>query len=262
MKTGDNSLLLHNKQPLGLIEFRELLYDLLEQWTTDVAEAMWDEDGWFSADSPALTSSGEALVTVEAGKRGTDGDGKLLYTGTSDSSDIDVPFPNANAVVYQVGLTEAKYPIPAGLKTHDETGVPNWNYERTAVGRLDEPSLITDLGAGAMRVSLSTLLEDANDHAGRTVLLWMKAPATSVPTLAIDVLGDGRKILRQCERIGWPVVFPADALVDDVLAESLDYCLSPDGRTRAVQCAAQARSTVEAIRERFIRSLETGRRST
>jgi hypothetical protein len=82
-----------------------------------------------------------------------------------------------------------------------------------------------------------------------------------VPALAIDVLGDGRKILRQCERVGWPAVFPADALIDDVLARSLDYCLSPEGRTRAVQCAAHARSAVEEIRERFIRSLTTGEAS-
>ena len=83
-----------------------------------------------------------------------------------------------------------------------------------------------------------------------------------VPTLAIDVLGDGRKILRQCERIGWPAVFPADALVDDVLERSLDYCLSAEGRTRAAQCAERARTAVEEIRERFIRSLTTAEAST
>ena len=79
-----------------------------------------------------------------------------------------------------------------------------------------------------------------------------------VPALSIDVLGDGRKILRQCERIGWPVVFAADALVHDELVASLDYCLGPEGRIRADQCAARARLAVDEIRDRFIRSLTTG----
>ncbi len=83
-----------------------------------------------------------------------------------------------------------------------------------------------------------------------------------VPTLSIDVLGDGRKILRQCERIGWPVVFAADELVDDDLVESLDYCLGPSGRIRADQCSAQARLAVEEIRDRFIRSLKIGQGAT
>lgn len=188
MKTGDQALLLHNKQALGLAEFRDFFFSLLEQWTGDVAQAMWDEDGWYSADSPALSSSGEGLVTVEAGKSGTDGVGNLIETGQTESYDIDVPFPNANAVVYDVGLVEAKHPVADGLKTHDETGVPAWDYEKAVVGRLAEPTSVVDNGDDTMTIDITSLLESGHDHTGRTVFVWMKSPASSVPSVAFQSL--------------------------------------------------------------------------
>lgn len=76
-----------------------------------------------------------------------------------------------------------------------------------------------------------------------------------VPVLAIDVLGDGRKVLRQCERLGWPIVFGADELSDDVLRRALDHCLTAPARARAAECALSAVTAAEDVRDRFIRAV-------
>ena len=78
-----------------------------------------------------------------------------------------------------------------------------------------------------------------------------------VPVLAIDVLGDGRKVLRQCARLDWPVAFAADHLTDERLSHALDYCLSDAARVKAVECADRAVAAVEDVRQRFISSVST-----
>jgi glycosyltransferase involved in cell wall biosynthesis len=76
-----------------------------------------------------------------------------------------------------------------------------------------------------------------------------------VPVLAIDVLGDGRKVLRQCERIGWPVVFAADQLDDAALVDALAYCLSEPGRRAAQASGIRARALAADVRRGFIEAV-------
>ena len=76
-----------------------------------------------------------------------------------------------------------------------------------------------------------------------------------VPVLAIDVLGDGRKVLRQCERIGWPVVFAADQLDDAALADALAYCLSEAARRAVQETSMRARALAADVRQGFLEAV-------
>jgi hypothetical protein len=76
-----------------------------------------------------------------------------------------------------------------------------------------------------------------------------------VPVIAIDPAAGGAKIRRQAELIGWPIVFDADTLADDRLAEALDYCLTDAARRDARACAQRAMTKVELVRDRFIQTL-------
>jgi hypothetical protein len=76
-----------------------------------------------------------------------------------------------------------------------------------------------------------------------------------VPAIAIDPIAGGAKIRRQAETIGWPVVFNADALTDDALADALAYCLTADARVQAKECAERATQMVQEMRKVFITAL-------
>jgi hypothetical protein len=82
-----------------------------------------------------------------------------------------------------------------------------------------------------------------------------------VPALVIDPVAGGAKIKRQADTIGWPVVFTADDLDDGRLRSALDYCLSPEASTKAINCRERALESVRKVRDEFIRALrEVGTR--
>ena len=73
-----------------------------------------------------------------------------------------------------------------------------------------------------------------------------------VPPVVIDPIAGGAKVKRHADTIGWPVVFTADNLSDDELAQALDFCLSVDGRAEAERCRERARKAALTVRDRFI----------
>lgn len=76
-----------------------------------------------------------------------------------------------------------------------------------------------------------------------------------IPALAIDPILGGAKIRRQCETIGWPLVFNADTLDGAALAQALQYCLTEQARTQARDCAARARAAAWQTRDQFIKDV-------
>jgi hypothetical protein len=68
----------------------------------------------------------------------------------------------------------------------------------------------------------------------------------------VDPHAGGSKVKRQAETIGWPVAFAADAISPRTLSEALDYCLTPDARKQAAECAKRARTMVEDVRRHFL----------
>lgn len=66
-----------------------------------------------------------------------------------------------------------------------------------------------------------------------------------VPALPIDPIKGGAKISRQVGVVGWPLRFCADGLDDQDLDRALDWCLSPEARETARECAKTARSLLE-----------------
>lgn len=76
-----------------------------------------------------------------------------------------------------------------------------------------------------------------------------------VPAVAVDPVRGGAKILRQARTIGWPQVFTADAVTDAALAEAYAYCLTPEARRAARDCADRAREAVRPVRDEFIRAM-------
>lgn len=73
-----------------------------------------------------------------------------------------------------------------------------------------------------------------------------------VPAIIIEVDPRGAKIRRQMEKIGWPVVFIADALNDALLQQAFDYCLTEGARIKAKECSESAKTALQELRYKFI----------
>jgi Polysaccharide pyruvyl transferase len=80
-----------------------------------------------------------------------------------------------------------------------------------------------------------------------------------VPPLVIDPEPAGlAKIRRQARLIGWPVVFDTSSLVDHVLQESYQFCLSPRAREQARECGRGAALMAATLEKDFLTAIEAG----
>jgi glycosyltransferase involved in cell wall biosynthesis len=77
----------------------------------------------------------------------------------------------------------------------------------------------------------------------------------SIPCLVIDPIVGGAKIRRQMMKIGWPIVFNAEELIDEALKDALDYCLTPAAREEARKCSAHAKAAATEIKRKFLDEL-------
>jgi len=76
-----------------------------------------------------------------------------------------------------------------------------------------------------------------------------------IPVIAIDPISGGAKITSQVEALNWPLLFNAGELEEDKLLEAFNYCLTPDARFKAMECAAAAVKKIETIKESFLSQL-------
>jgi len=76
-----------------------------------------------------------------------------------------------------------------------------------------------------------------------------------VPAVAIDPIPGGAKVTRQAEAIGWPAVLSAASLSDEALGEAFDFCLTPEARSRARECADGAQRELADLEESFVTAL-------
>ena len=72
-----------------------------------------------------------------------------------------------------------------------------------------------------------------------------------VPALALDPVAGGAKITQQAAAVGWPVVQSSGEFGDDALTAAFDFCLTPEARQLATECAARATAALEATRREF-----------
>ncbi|QHV97442.1 polysaccharide pyruvyl transferase family protein [Spirosoma endbachense] len=77
----------------------------------------------------------------------------------------------------------------------------------------------------------------------------------NVPVLAIDPEAGGAKIVAQAEKIGWPIVFKADELDDQALANAFTYCLTDQARKKVRECRDNSIAMAKEIQHEFISEL-------
>jgi len=78
-----------------------------------------------------------------------------------------------------------------------------------------------------------------------------------VPAVVVDAIAGGAKVSQQARELGWPLCFGAEDVSDQDLQRAFDFCLKPEARTLARDCAARARSRLAELRGKFIADLST-----
>ena len=79
-----------------------------------------------------------------------------------------------------------------------------------------------------------------------------------IPTVVIDPIAGGAKVLRQAQTLGWSNVLVADAFSADDLARTFDRCLSDDARKEARLCAARAVESLRGLPNEFVATFSEG----
>ncbi|QMU31263.1 polysaccharide pyruvyl transferase family protein [Adhaeribacter radiodurans] len=78
-----------------------------------------------------------------------------------------------------------------------------------------------------------------------------------IPVIPIDPIAGGAKISLQVKSIGWPLLFRADSLNEKALLEAFEYCLTPDAKREARDCALGAINEINKIHHKFIADIKT-----
>jgi polysaccharide pyruvyl transferase WcaK-like protein len=76
-----------------------------------------------------------------------------------------------------------------------------------------------------------------------------------VPAVAIDAITGGAKVSCQAKVLEWPMCFAVETVTDPALRRAFDFCLTPEARQAASDCAVRARQRLEDLRHRFIANL-------
>lgn len=79
-----------------------------------------------------------------------------------------------------------------------------------------------------------------------------------VPALALDPVASGDKIISQARTLGWPHAYLTEEATEETLSAAIDFCLSPQARARARECAAGAKNAFSQVRSAFLAALERG----
>ena len=77
-----------------------------------------------------------------------------------------------------------------------------------------------------------------------------------IPAVVIDPVAGGAKVQRQADTIGWPLIFAADAVNDDLLQKAFDYCLTASAKAKAKECSERAVKALYEMRQHFISALK------
>lgn len=76
-----------------------------------------------------------------------------------------------------------------------------------------------------------------------------------IPVIPIDPIEGGAKISQQVTELRWPLLFNASSIDETKLVEAFHYCLTPQARHKALECASTGKKRIGEIKESFFQHL-------
>ena len=156
-------------------------------------------------------------------------------------------------------------PVVGVLKVHHQNEYGRRARHDDANSAIDRMLTRTQVACVPIETRLDT--NDAGHHSAgqvESLIARMDAVVTTrlhgcvlalkhgVPPLVIDPIAGGAKVRRQCEAIGWELIFTVDDLHDDLLLAAMHQALDPHTRERARACANDATRRLQAVRTTFL----------
>lgn len=187
MATDGTFLLVQNKKILPFDLYNGLV-QYLRNLSVDLEKNLIRKPGIFDTAVVVAASGVNDAVDIAQGTGFTasDGLGHCIKFAAADSRLNDVKFQNTAATVYHFGLQYAE--VEDGAEINPRTGVPNYVQKKEQVGRKGDPTSVTDLGGGSIRVNVNALITTpgSNSHAGRLAMIWLKVPQSGVAATAFQ----------------------------------------------------------------------------
>jgi len=184
----------------------------------------------------------------------------IIERDSSERTNPDLTFAAPDATVPVVGLI---YVGPQGEYETQRHDLAEKAFENLLAGRdVAVMPIDTRLDVNAHGLCTPAQVESviAKMDAVLTTRLHGAALALrrGVPPVVIDSIPGGTKLWRQMQRISWPLTFHVGDLDPGRLAAALDFALTPEARTLAQQCAANARQAVAEVEREFLAALGGG----
>lgn len=187
MPTADRRINVYEKRLLSRTGINtQFLQFLIDELDENIAAIFQSTSGVLDQDTIDLDSSANdtfSLDLTNASRVITDAGHVIdlsLITGTGITDDI--PFENANAVLYYVGIRFAE--VEDGIELNPRTGDPEYPAFKQTYGELGTPNSLTDTFQSNLRVFINDITESGVDHSGRTVRVWLADPVSGVESIA------------------------------------------------------------------------------
>jgi Polysaccharide pyruvyl transferase len=186
-------------------------------------------------------------------------DGRANEPARPDLSFAAEPPPKLTVTAVLLAHPQGEY--PGGLHAAAAEAIARLpDLRPTALFRTDTDLLDADRVRSAAEVA--SLIARADVVVTTRLHGLVLALRQGVPAVAIDPIAGGAKLTRQADAIGWPAVLSAASLTDESLGEAFDFCLTPEARSRACECAEGAQRELAELEESFVSALLGGSSET
>lgn len=175
MATDQVHTRLYNKKILPLSAFKDRFLDYLRTLIKEAHTDMFNRDAVLGSTKAAITPTGNNQINVGAAAaiRGVSGTGFTINLAAGDSRHQLIKVPPDAAVVYDVGLEPAL--VETGVEVNPRTSEVEYSNFTEMVGRVTNPTSVTDNGNGTLTLNVNSLFESGKDNSGRSVRVWLKS---------------------------------------------------------------------------------------
>lgn len=180
MPTGDRRLTIGLKRLLSRTDLGTRLVDYFEGRIDELVSSMFSgQSGVLDSDAVVL-QAGSAnnlfdVVVTNANRVVTSSGSVVTIPPNVLGLTKDVPFANANGVLYSVGVRYAR-PVAQLLQINAATGTPEYPALEDSYGELGAPGSAVDSFGVSLTLVIDNLLQNGVSHAGRHVLVYLATP--------------------------------------------------------------------------------------
>jgi hypothetical protein len=182
MATGDRKVNIFINRLLSKTALKEQFFDYLSDKLDDTIAAFFQgQSGVLDQDTIGLAADGADHFKLDLTNADTVAVGTGEVITIPDATDVSklIPFENAAAIPYYVGVRYAEVPWQI-VDVNPKYGNPEYPSLADSLGEVGAPDAVTDTPGVKIALRIDGITEVGVDHKGRTVKVWMVDPQSGV----------------------------------------------------------------------------------